>query len=182
MCLRAAWIASQVKKTQEILNNTIDTSIIELMEPPIHHDANEKHFVFNNWLDQYKTTQNTFTKGWNALKFIVARKLIHVANSDSLDMRLRAVKHLAEIGNLEDWQYAILAHMCNAKTAVGLARTAGVDGRFFMEPQLKYSEMSHYMLVQTLEDFLIYLNNRSNHRCLAKFISRVFGGEHVSCL
>lgn len=174
------YIISQIKKTQEILNNTIDTSIIDLMEPRVEQELDTKKFVYIDWLKTYKATESTVTRGWNTLKFMFARRLLILANSDNREMRLRAIKHLGGIKNLENWQYSILAHMCNARTAVGLARTPKVDQRFFLQPQLKYATFNHYMLVKTLEEFLKYLNSLSNHRCLAKFISRVFGGKHVS--
>lgn len=171
---------SQICQVQEILNNTVDTSIIELMEPHKIAELEEKHIVFLDWLKTYSTTESSIMQGWNSLKFIVARKLVALANSENKQVRMRAVRHLGSIKNLDNWHYSILARMCTAQTAVGLARTPGIDKRFFVEPPTKYSSCDHRGLVKNMEDFILHLNSKSNHRCLTKFVNRVFTETHVS--
>lgn len=152
------------------------------MEPPLHQNMEDKRFVFIDWLKTYKATESSVAHGWSTLKFVFARRLLSLTNSQNQELRIRAVKHLGGIKNLDNWQYSILAHMSNARTAVGLARIPGIDRRFFTEPSLKYANFDHLMFVKTLEDYLCNLNSNSNHRCLTKFISRVFKEEHVSIL
>uniref|UniRef100_A0A8C4X470 Protein SERAC1 n=1 Tax=Erpetoichthys calabaricus TaxID=27687 RepID=A0A8C4X470_ERPCA len=48
--------------------------------------------------------------------------------------RLQAVQDLAESSQLQDYQYRTVAQACDQRTAVGFARTQGVDLRFFLPP------------------------------------------------
>ncbi|KAF2904971.1 hypothetical protein ILUMI_01214 [Ignelater luminosus] len=171
------WIITQINKTYRTLNSVLDTSVIHFMEPMKHVDHKQKvddNFVLINWIKTYDNNEQAAKKGWNSLKFAYARRLLNMTNSENSAVRRRAVKQLAEIKNLDNWHYSLLAHILDARTAVGLARTEDVDPRFFIQPPYRYLSYNHEMIINSMKEFLIALNNRSKHSCMTYFINRAF--------
>lgn len=145
------------------------------MEPPLQELYKEnEEFVAARWLKSYQPSVFNLSRLWNSLKFSYARRLLSMANSGNKGVRVRAVAQLGRISNLDNWHYSLLAHMCDARTAVGLARTKDVDFRFFLEPPFRYMTYNHEMIVNTVKEFLIALHAKSKHLCLGYFISRAF--------
>lgn len=145
------------------------------MEPPLQESYKENEdFVAARWLKSYQPSIFNLSRLWNSLKFSYARRLLSMANSGNRAVRIRAVTQLGRISNLDSWHYSLLAHMCDARTAVGLARARDVDFRFFLEPPFRYITYNHEMIVNTMKEFLIALHAKSKHLCLGYFISRAF--------
>lgn len=116
---------------------------------------------------------------WDTLKFAYARRLVRLASSDKKSYRIKAIKQLAQIKNLDKWHCALLANMIGPQTAVALARSGGADKRLFMEPPLRYHNYNRDMIVNAMREFLIGLFERSQHPCMGYFLSKAFY-EHVS--
>lgn len=164
----------QIRKTRRILDNAVDTSIIDILEPPqrlINNRNNE--FQIPNWIENDDVNENSVSM-WNSLKFVFARRLLNLTNSDNTFIRSRAIKHLASLKNLEKWQYLLIGNMCDATTCVGLARIKGVNSQLFVQPPLKYFDHDHHMLVNEMKIYLTELDKQSDHSCLTKFINQAF--------
>lgn len=164
----------QIRKTREILDNAIDTSIIDILEPPRHSSATHAEFTYPKYVEAPYNTEKDFSFMWNALKFVYARRLLNLTNNDNKAIRLRAIKQLANVKKLENWQYSLLASTCDATTSVGLARIKDANPRLFLQPTLKFYDYDQSMLVNEMKDYLIELDKQSNHSCLKKFISQAF--------
>lgn len=148
------------------------------MEPQRRElEEDDKDFVTIKWFKTYQNTTSRLNRIWNSLTFSYARRLLSLASSESKAVRWRAIKQLAKIKYLDNWHYTLLAHMCDAKVAVGLARSKDVDLRFFTEPPYKYNQE---MLVNIVKEFLVDLHVKSKHVCIGYFISRVFVDVQVS--
>lgn len=177
------WIITQINKTYRTLNSVLDTSIVHFMEPMKHVDHKQEvddNSVLINWIKGYDNNEHQAAKkGWNSLKFAYARRLLNMTNSENSTVRCRAVKQLAEIKNLDNWHYSLLAHILDARTAVGLARTENVNPRFFIQPPYRYLTYDHEMIINSMKEFLIALNNRSKHSCMTYFINRAFFDQVV---
>lgn len=76
---------------------------------------------------------NPFGKWWKSIKHSIAWRLLEVARSSNLHDRLKAIHQLARIDNLKDWDYQHLAQICDARTAISLARNF-CDTRWFLPP------------------------------------------------
>lgn len=126
------------------------------------------------WISCDVEKENSISSIWKSLKFTYARRLLNLSKNDNKIVRLRAIKHLAEIKNLEKWQYSLLANTCDASTAVSLARFEGVNKSLFMQPPLKFVDHDHHMLVNDVRHYLSELDRQSNHSCLKKFLSQAF--------
>lgn len=171
----SVWVLRQVQQTREILDNAIDTSIIDLLEPIKEQKViTTEEFSFPKWIEAPRSPETSLNTTWNSLKFIYARRLLNLTNSDNKSIRLRAIKHLAAVKKLENWQYSLLAHTCDAETSVGLARVRQVNPRLFLQPPLKFVDYDRTMLVNEMKDYLTELDKQSNHVCLKKFINQAF--------
>lgn len=145
------------------------------MEPSSNaiHEATDEYLV----IDKIKNQDSSpFSIGrlWYSLKFAYCLRLLNLANNDDKKTRIKAVKYLGSVRNLGNWHYSLLAHMCDARTAAGLARIKDVDLKYFLEPPFRYVSYNHEMLVNTMKEFLIVLHAKSKHLCMEYFISRAF--------
>lgn len=151
------------------------------MEPPTYQFYEEsRDFGVKRWLELRQPSVFSLRWIWNRILFAYAQRLLYLANSDERAVRIRAVKHLGNVKSLDNWHYSLLAHMCDAKIAVGLARVKNVDLRFFAEPPFRYITYNHEMFVNTMKDFLVALHSKSKHVCLEYFINEAFEDIHVS--
>lgn len=73
-------------------------------------------------------------KWWKSVKHSVAWRLLEVAKTGDRHDRIKAVHQLARIDHLKDWDYQHLAQICDARTAVSLARHE-CDRRWFVRPR-----------------------------------------------
>ncbi|KAH8273554.1 hypothetical protein KR018_000728 [Drosophila ironensis] len=98
---------------------------------------------------------NPIGKWWKAAKHSVAWRLLNIAQNGSQPERLKAVQQLICMDHLKDWDFRHLAQICDARTAVSLAR-CGADTRWFLpvhrrgcikNPKLLLSEL-HVMLAR----------------------------------
>ena len=66
-----------------------------------------------------------------------------------------------------------IAQSCDYRTAVGLARTAGVDLRFFLPPPQTPGEFKNKELIQLFRDILVKLpaDSPQVHECIKYFTS-----------
>nr|XP_023020637.1 protein SERAC1 isoform X1 [Leptinotarsa decemlineata] len=173
----AGWVLYQVKKTREILETAVDTSVLNLKPVIPEEGSMPEEFVDLQSFYPYNKS-NIFKNTWDSLKFAYARRLVRLASSKDKTDRVKAVRHLVKIRNLNQWHYSLLANMIDSKTAIGLARSDDVDKRLLLEPPLRYHNYNRTMLISAMREFLINLHETSQHPCLGFFLSKVFVYEH----
>lgn len=145
------------------------------MEPSSYQNyKDENEYIFPKWIKPNQTSESVISKGWNSLKFLYAQRLLNLSKSENKMIRLRAMEQMRMIKKLDNWQYSLLAHMCDANTAIGLSRTPGVDPKLFVEPPRNYTTYNYYMLVNEAREFLLHLESQASHPCLTKFINQAF--------
>lgn len=164
------------------MENALDVSIVNYMEPATKKVYEAREDVVVKWLRTHHPSVFSLTRIWNSLRFSYAVRLLHLTGSKHKTVRTKAVKNLGQIKELDDWHYSLLAHMCDSRTAVGLARTKDVDLRFFLDPPFRYMTYNHQMFINTMKEFLISLHNKSKHHCLGYFISRAFVDVQVGII
>ncbi|KAG8196298.1 hypothetical protein JTE90_023850 [Oedothorax gibbosus] len=91
-------------------------------------------------------TQNKTSKYWNLLKS---------SKSKNQNVRHQAIKSLAELTNLEEWQYKIIANGCDPRAAVGLARHPEISISVLLSPSVTDSKETNskedfYKLITSL--------------------------------
>jgi pimeloyl-ACP methyl ester carboxylesterase len=110
------------------------------------------------------------------LKAIIPRhlrkpwRLLHLANTGTYEQHLKAVRELVKL-NLTEGEFCQLAQSCERKTAVGLARSAGVDLRFFVKPPPLPPSVEETTIVALFRDILTSVPSSSPeiHKCIEFF-------------
>ncbi|XP_018578480.2 protein SERAC1, partial [Anoplophora glabripennis] len=174
----AGWVYYQIKRTQDILETAVDTSVLKIKGVTVQQE--EKHIEEFFEVEPYYPYEqsSTLRNIWDTLKFAYARRLVRLANSDNKIFRVKAIKQLAQIKNLDKWHCALLANMIDPRTAVALARSGSADKRLFMEPPLRYHNYNRDMIINAMREFLISLFEKSQHLCMGYFLSKAFVYEH----
>lgn len=90
-------------------------------------------------------------KWWKAAKHSIAWRLLTVAKTGDRHDRLKAVQQLACIDHLKDWDYQHLAQICDARTAVSLARHQ-CDARWFLPAPRRGSVRQPKSLIAEIRD------------------------------
>ncbi|GAB0098153.1 GPI inositol-deacylase [Sergentomyia squamirostris] len=110
-------------------------------------------------------------KWWKAMKHSVAWRLLQMAQSTDRHDRIKAVRQLALVEHLKSWDYQHLAQLCDARTAVSLARS-NCDLRWFLAPR-------HLGVVRNpralLKDIHRLLEDVQSNKCAAKLLQKTFG-------
>jgi hypothetical protein len=174
------WLCYQIQTTKNVLTNALDTSILSIVEPTITEKPENEDFVVIDMGREQEGQDASFRSNWSSFKFSFAKRLLILANSENKYLRKKAVRQLARIKKLDNWQFNLLSNMIDARTAVGLARTPDVDPRFFIPPPLRYLGHTHNMIVDVMKDLLVNLHAISQHPCMDYFISKAFSDIDVS--
>jgi len=99
-------------------------------------------------------------------------RLLYLANTGGYEQHIKAVQDLSKL-SLSDGEYQQLAQSCECRTAVGLARTANIDLRFFLAPSKLPPECLERELIEMFRDILVQLpaNSADLHECIKYFTS-----------
>lgn len=114
---------------------------------------------------------NPVGKWWKAFKHSVAWRLLNIAQNGNQAERLKAVRQLAMIDHLKDWDFRHLAQICDARTAVSLARS-GCDTRWFLPAFMHGMFMNPRGLLLEIKNQLNNLNQPNN--CVTYFMKKYF--------
>lgn len=127
-----------------------------------------------NWIN---VIVNPFGKWWKSIKHSIAWRLLEVAKTGDLHDRLKAVYQLARIDKLKDWDYQHLAQLCDARTAISLARNF-CDTRWFLSPfafgvvrhpkSLIYEIRQHLEAIKPCKCINHFHENTFNRFCILK--------------
>ncbi|XP_075153853.1 protein SERAC1 [Haematobia irritans] len=112
---------------------------------------------------------NPVGRWWKALKHSVAWRLLDIAQNGSHHDRLKAVRQLARIDHLKDWDFRHLAQLCDARTAVSLARS-GADKRWFVPVHMRGCIKNPKVVLSELHDLLSHLKSP----CVKHFFKKYF--------
>lgn len=120
-----------------------------------------------NWIN---VIIHPFGKWWKTFKHSVAWRLLHIAQNCDKNERLKAIRQLAQIDHLKDWDFRHLAQICDARTAVSLARS-GCDSRWFVPVHMHGVVKNPKMVVNDLHKMLEKLLPSG---CVQHFFSKYF--------
>ncbi|XP_076316885.1 protein SERAC1-like isoform X1 [Tachypleus tridentatus] len=96
-------------------------------------------------------------------------RLLKLAQSKDKQVRHIAIRALVELPGLQDADYQEIAQACDLQTAVGLARTRGVDLRFFLPPPPLPSEFTKNSVESDLRVLLASLPQSGVGLCVQYF-------------
>lgn len=174
----------QIYKTRYALSQTVQTNVINHNKKADYIYINDPDFQLmyerKRTFDQEGGTKEK--RSWFASSFGFGRsldrpyswRLIAMTQNGNRNDRMKAVWLLANWKNMKDWDYQHLAQMFDARTAVGLARSEGVDLRFFLRPPNWHLSPSREALTDDVCNLLLALNNVKEHPCITFFLQKAF--------
>ncbi|XP_053680047.1 protein SERAC1 [Anopheles nili] len=129
-------------------------------------DAENQHRLLN-------IIVQPFEKWWKALKHSVAWRLLRIAQQGDQADRLKAIRQLAQIDHLKDWDFQHLAQLCDHRTAISLARS-NCDTRWFLPPRQYGVEKQMREVLVEMKSLLELL---SPHKCAEYALEQTFGSS-----
>ncbi|XP_046386014.1 protein SERAC1 [Ischnura elegans] len=167
----AGWASYQIHHAYQHLYNILPANAVE------HEDKLPEYIYYQPkvsgrahfdaiWLPQY-------VWWWNSVPSSLAWRLLDIAQNGNRKQRLKAVHSLAHLENLEESDYRQLAQACDPKTAVGLARTNGVDLRLFLKPPNYPPPAKKEDLVDCCHEMLKRLDTEEAHECVRYFVTDI---------
>ncbi|XP_025833566.1 protein SERAC1 isoform X1 [Agrilus planipennis] len=173
------WLVFEVDRTRRIINNALDTSVIDLLELKSNPDSKQDEPLLKKLIERYKDVYLAGPKSkLTYMKFIYAQQLVTLSKTNIKPIKKIAIYHLSKLKNLEPWQFQLLSQMCDAKTAVSLARISDTDLRIIREPLLRNQKLPHQDIIETVKKLLYQLNSSSDHLCIAYFLETAFSNDH----
>ncbi|XP_015109817.1 protein SERAC1 [Diachasma alloeum] len=186
------WFMYQLREISEMLRSTVATNVLTLEQKQAQYiyldDPKFKDlFVHTNENDlqssiseKPRTFSKVITKWWKSLNRSLAFRLVHIAKNGLKEERSRAIYTLGSLKHLKDWHYQQLAQMLDAKTAVGLARIADSDLRFFLKPPYSHIRKKLYEIIDELHQLLQDMDKlcENHHTCLTRFLKKSFQEFH----
>ncbi|GAB0186815.1 protein SERAC1 [Grus japonensis] len=97
--------------------------------------------------------------------------LLKRSQSEDKEVRLQAVRDLANNSHWHDYQYGTVAQTCDQRTAIGLARSKDVDLRFFLPPPPLPKIKNDYPTEDELRLLLVSLPQTGLDPCVQYFTS-----------
>lgn len=117
-----------------------------------------------------------FGRIWKSLKHSLAWRLLWLCRHGNKDQRNIALEQLAAFKNNKIWDCCKLAQAIDENTAVLLARTRGVDIRYFLPPpiHIRRAALSSELVSYKFRDLIIALQHINPHCCIELFLSKYF--------
>ncbi|XP_055629140.1 protein SERAC1 isoform X3 [Toxorhynchites rutilus septentrionalis] len=151
-------VSYEAYRIHSALSNLVDTRVLDIDRKRPDYIYIKHHIYRQSLLEQLEQERQDgrlvnvvvqpFEKWWKTFKHSVAWRLLKIAQEGDQSERLKAVRQLALIDHLKDWDFQHLAQLCDAQTAVSLARS-NCDSRWFLPPrQYGVEKEIHEVLVE----------------------------------
>ncbi|KAL1400900.1 hypothetical protein pipiens_007036 [Culex pipiens pipiens] len=178
-------VSYEAYRTYSALTNLVDTRVLDVDRKRPDYIYIKHHIYRQSLLEQLEQERRDsklvnivvqpFGKWWKALKHSVAWRLLRIAQAGELADRLKAVKQLALIDHLKDWDFQHLAQLCDARTAVALARS-NCDSRWFLPPR-------QYGVEKETREVLVGVKQLIEHlvpdHCAEYVLGHTFGSHQI---
>lgn len=86
--------------------------------------------------------------------------------------RIKAIHQLSLLNHLKVWDYQHLAQICDARTAIALARTGDCSRRWFLPPKRYGVIVNPKVLLKQIHQLL---DDVKSNKCAAKLLNKTFG-------
>lgn len=137
-------------------------------------------------LDSLKARSNETDSGygwsrlWKSFKHSWTGRLLWVCRYGSPEQRNIALTQLASFRRNKAWDCLKVAQALDSETSILLARTEGVDTRYFLPPpiHIRRAAKSPELLSFKFRDLLLALQGYHTHSCITHFLSKYFTNVH----
>lgn len=178
-------VSYEAYRTYSALNNLVDTRVLDIDRKRPDYIYIKHHIYRQSLQEQLEQERENsrlvnvvvqpFGKWWKALKHSVAWRLLKIAQEGNQSDRLKAIKQLALIDHLKDWDFQHLAQLCDAQTAISLARS-NCDSRWFLPPRQYGVEKSTHEVLAGVKGLIEKL---VPDQCAAYVLEHTFTSHHV---
>uniref|UniRef100_A0A182JMG4 GPI inositol-deacylase n=1 Tax=Anopheles atroparvus TaxID=41427 RepID=A0A182JMG4_ANOAO len=176
-------LSYEAYRTYAALSTLVDTRVLDIDRKRPDYIYIKHHIYRQSLRERALDAENQnrllnifvqpFEKWWKALKHSVAWRLLRIAQQGNQAERLKAIRQLAQIDHLKDWDFRHLAQLCDYRTAISLARS-DCDTRWFLPPR-------HYgvqkEMREVLHDMKALLELLSPHKCAEYALEQTFGSS-----
>lgn len=156
-------VSYEAYRTYSTLSNLVDTRVLDIDRKRPDYIYIKHHIYRQSVQEQLEQERENsrlvnvvvqpFGKWWKALKHSVAWRLLKIAQEGDQSDRLKAIKQLALIDHLKDWDFQHLAQLCDAQTAISLARS-NCDSRWFLQPRQYGVEKSTHEVLASIKGLI----------------------------
>ncbi|XP_021711030.1 protein SERAC1 isoform X3 [Aedes aegypti] len=183
-------VSYEAYRTYSALSNLVDTRVLDIDRKRPDY-IYIKHHIYRQSLQEQQEQEREngrlvnvvvqpFGKWWKALKHSVAWRLLKIAQEGDQIDRLKAIKQLALIDHLKedftrDWDFQHLAQLCDAQTAVSLARS-NCDSRWFLPPRQYGVEKSAHEVLASIKGLIEKL---APDRCAEYALEHTFTSHQI---
>nr|XP_019536327.2 protein SERAC1-like isoform X3 [Aedes albopictus] len=183
-------VGYEAYRTYSAVSNLVDTRVLDIDRKRPDYIYIKHHIYRQSLQEQLEQEKENsrlvnvvvqpFGKWWKALKHSVAWRLLKIAQEGEQSDRLKAIKQLALIDHLkgdftEDWDFQHLAQLCDAQTAVSLARS-NCDSRWFLPPRQYGVEKSAHEVLASIKGLIEKL---APHRCVEYALEHTFTSHQI---
>ncbi|XP_055372936.1 protein SERAC1 [Condylostylus longicornis] len=168
------------RRIEKYFNGLVDTRVLDIDKKRPDY-IYIKYHIYRESMRKLKRQQeqnanwinviiHPIGKWWKTFKHSVAWRLLNIAQNGNQFERMKAVHQLAMIDHLKDWDFRHLAQICDARTAVSLARS-GCDKRWFV-PVPMAGVIKNPKIV--LSDLHKMLEDMKSNSCVQHFLKKYF--------
>ncbi|XP_029731877.2 protein SERAC1 isoform X1 [Aedes albopictus] len=178
-------VGYEAYRTYSAVSNLVDTRVLDIDRKRPDYIYIKHHIYRQSLQEQLEQEKENsrlvnvvvqpFGKWWKALKHSVAWRLLKIAQEGEQSDRLKAIKQLALIDHLKDWDFQHLAQLCDAQTAVSLARS-NCDSRWFLPPRQYGVEKSAHEVLASIKGLIEKL---APHRCAEYALEHTFTSHQI---
>ncbi|XP_062712602.1 protein SERAC1-like [Aedes albopictus] len=178
-------VGYEAYRTYSAVSNLVDTRVLDIDRKRPDYIYIKHHIYRQSLQEQLEQEKENsrlvnvvvqpFGKWWKALKHSVAWRLLKIAQEGEQSDRLKAIKQLALIDHLKDWDFQHLAQLCDAQTAVSLARS-NCDSRWFLPPRQYGVEKSAHEVLASIKGLIEKL---APDRCAEYALEHTFTSHQI---
>lgn len=177
-------VSYEAYRTYSALTNLVDTRVLDVDRKRPDYIYIKHHIYRQSLLEIEQERRDSklvnvvvqpFGKWWKALKHSVAWRLLRIAQEGELSDRVKAIKQLALIDHLKDWDFQHLAQLCDARTAVALARS-NCDSRWFLPPRQYGTEKETREVLVGVKQLIEHL---VPDHCAEYVLGHTFGSQQI---
>ncbi|KAF9406303.1 hypothetical protein HW555_013276 [Spodoptera exigua] len=177
-----------IRQTCKTINNIVNPKVID------RENKREAAYIYVDDPSYNRTFQVEYDKAtrqsvglariWKSLKHSLAWRLLWLCRHGNKDQRNIALEQLASFKNNKVWDCCKLAQAMDENTAVLLARTRGVDLRYFLPPpiHIRRAALSNELVSFKLRDLILAVQNVNPHCCIEHFLSKYFANVQEAAM
>lgn len=179
-------VGFEAYRTYSTLSNLVDSRVLDIDRKRPDYIYIKHHIYRQSLKEQLEQEREDsrlvnvvvqpFGKWWKVLKHSVAWTLLKIAQEGDQSHRLKAIKQLALIDHLKDWDFQHLAQLCDAQTAISLARS-NCDSRWFLPPRQYGVEKSTHEVLAGVKGLIEKLAPENN--CAAYVLEHTFTSHQI---